>query len=98
MDDLVQPLVDYLNSNTSFGLIQMDNDLIICCLNSLGKLGCKFENRARSVVTQFFLTLVLTSVLCIYIPKNIAQFFVRSISIVSCRNIKHMGFEKIKFG
>ena len=85
MDDLVQPLVDYLNSNTSFGLIQMDNDLIICCLNSLGKLGCKFENRARSVVTQFFLTLVLTSVLCIYTKEY---------SSILCAQYKHCILQK----
>ena len=52
VDELLQPLVDYLNSNNSFGLIQTDVDLTVCCLNNLGKLACKFENRARSVILQ----------------------------------------------
>jgi hypothetical protein len=49
VDDLIEPLVEYLNSNSSFGLIQTDPDLIVCCLNSLGKLACEYESRARLV-------------------------------------------------
>ena len=52
MDDLIEPLVEYLNSASSFGLIQTDPDLIVCCLNSLGKLACKFESRARLVLCK----------------------------------------------
>ena len=50
VDDLIEPLVEYLNSNSSFGLVQSDPDLVVCCLNSLGKLACKYESRARFVL------------------------------------------------